>query len=148
MNLKQKLIGVVLLCQSSLSLADFEYSHGSWVLSPQATLEKRTENKALTEQDNANLLNKISKAITYWKLDGKTLTYTDNNGKVSTSEYEAVQVDGENFEMVFVQDGQQVGGAIQIERVESGFCATFMISHSNSTGLLNSHADCYQREKQ
>lgn len=135
---------MTLLVLAPLSVADFEYSHGKWELNPTETVERRAKMKSLDVEDKAKLASEVKNAITYWELDGANLIYTDNNGKMSTSPYEAVRVEGEKFEMVFVTNGRQIGGAIQIEPSESGFCATFMVSHSNATGLLSSHTDCYQ----
>jgi hypothetical protein len=138
------LISMAVLLLSPFSKADFEYTHGKWALNPAETVDRRAKMKSLDAEEKAKLASEVKNAITYWELDGTNLTYTDNNGKVSTSPYEAVRVEGEKFEMVFVANGRQIGGAIQIEPSESGFCATFMVDHSNATGLLSSHTDCYQ----
>ncbi|MFT4712933.1 MAG: hypothetical protein ACI8W1_001414 [Candidatus Azotimanducaceae bacterium] len=138
------LISVALFLLPPLSMADFDYTHGKWELNPAETVDRRAKMKSLDAEEKDELAIEVKNAITYWELDGTNLTYTDNNGKVSKSPYEAVRVEGEKFEMVFVSNGRQIGGAIQIEPSESGFCATFMVDHSNATGLLSSHTDCYQ----
>jgi len=142
----EKLISLALLA-SPVTLADFDYTHGKWVLNPSETVERRAKNLTLDEERRAKLTSEVSNAITYWELDGKNLVYTDNHGKVSSSPYETRAVDDDTFEMIFMLNGQQIGGAIRVEQSEMGFCATFMLDHSDVAGQINSHTDCYKRNE-
>lgn len=140
------LMSLVVILTSSVSRADYEYTHGKWVLNPAETVERRSQTYPLNAEGKAKLLADVSAAITWWELDGANLTYTDNHGKVSGSPYLVRPIDAKSFEMVFVVDGNAVGGAIRIEPSDSGFCATFVLDHASASGQLKAHADCYQRD--
>ena len=139
-------ISLMLIVGSPFSSADYEYTHGKWVLNPAETVETRSKTYPLNEEGKAKLVGDVSNAITYWELDGANLTYTDNHGNVSTSPYVTRAVDAEKFEMVFVVDGNAIGGVIKIEPSQMGFCATFLLDHSDVAGQLRSHSDCYKSD--